>query len=185
MKFLLFLLAFIPCTVSAQLTNGGFEIWSGTELDDWQTGNLAYMPAAILPDSDAHAGFLSVRGQVVDYLARPYAPYLSNPIGSVGFVLTSQHDTVTGWYKTNLTTGDRFHGRVVFYDGTQYPIAIGQFTITSSVTTWTQFQMPVLYYGAGAAAFGAFYFTITDSTGSASGSSGSYFLLDDLEVSGP
>lgn len=181
-QLLFFFLLCIPGKMLGQLTNGDFETWSSGAPYLWETANLTYMYEAIQPDTDAHTGSLSARGQVVNYNARPYAPYLANPVGSVGFLLTSQCDTMSAWYKTSLLPGDRFYGNIILYDALQYPIAKGEFAITNSVTGWTQLLTPIQYYGAGTAVYGAMYFTITDSSGTASGQMGSYFLLDDLEV---
>lgn len=182
MRWIFIILAFLPGRIFGQLTNGDFETWSSGAPYLWETANLTYMYEAILPDTDAHSGTYAVRGQVVDYYARPYAPYLANPVGSVGFLVTSQIDTMTCWFKTNLLPGDRFYGNIILYDAGQYPIAKGQFSIASSTPAWTELHTPIQYYGAGAAVYAAMYFTITDSIGTASGQYGSFFLMDDLEV---
>lgn len=171
--------------LNAQLNNSGFEIWVNDKPDLWETSNLPYLDKAIVQDTVARTGNYSVKGVVVNNNARPYPPYLSNPYNSNGTPVVAQHDTMSGWVQTGLIGSDQLLGTTVLYSSNFFPIAKGQIVINGNNTSWTYFSAPIQYFAGGIPAFAAMFFTITDSTGVASGAIGSFFRLDDVELTGP
>lgn len=185
-KQLLFILLFILQRSFAQIPNQGFEYWSGGSPDEWQTTNIPIVPPSIIIDSDAYSGTSSVKGIVVsDSHNHPFQPYLGiYGSGAQGFVITQPYLHVNGWYKLYLKPNDRFVANVRLYDSNQNPVADGKLVIESSVDTWSPFNMNINYYGPAIPVSCSLFFTITDSGLLSSGQTGSYFILDDLSMSG-
>jgi hypothetical protein len=181
---LLTLICFSSIT-SAQVPNAGFESWLNGSPVDWQTTNIPIVPSAVLPDSDSFSGTLAVKGTVVSTNnGMPYQPYLgiSGP-GSTGFEISSPFTQVNGNLKLFLHPGDRFVANLKMYNILGEPIAQGTTVIDYCVNNWTFFTVTANYYLPDPHSC-SLYFTITDSTQQASGHIGSYFILDDLNMSG-
>ena len=185
-KRILFILLFILQKSFAQIPNQGFEYWSGGSPDEWQTTNIPIVPPSIIIDNDAHSGTSSVKGIVVsDSYNHPFQPYLGiYGSGAQGFVITQPYIKVSGWYKLFLNPNDRFLANVRLYDSNQNPVADGKLVIESSVDAWSEFNMNINYYGPAIPVTCSLFFTITDSGLLSSGQTGSYFILDDLSMSG-
>jgi hypothetical protein len=178
------MLIFQVITLYSQIPNAGFETWGSVEPGSWRTTNMGIVPYSITPTIDAYVDSLAVRGEVVSYNGRPFPPYLGAPgSGAYGFTITQPHDFFQGWYKASLMPGDRIFCQVVIYDGSSAPSGIGIAYIDSSSTVWLPFYINIAYTSPAGANAGIF-FTITDSSGNASGQVGSFFIIDDLSLSG-
>ena len=185
-KRILIILLFILQKSFAQIPNQGFEYWSGGSPDEWQTTNIPIVPPSIIINGDAHSGTSSAKGIVVnDSHNHPFQPYLGiYGSGAQGFVVTQPYLKVSGWYKLFLKPNDRFLANVRLYDSNQNPVADGKLVIESSVGAWSQFNMNINYHDTAVPVTCSLFFTITDSGLLSSGQTGSFFILDDLSMSG-
>ena len=185
-KRIIFIVLFILQKSFAQIPNQGFEYWSGGSPDEWQTANIPIVPPSIIIDNDVHSGTSSVKGIVVsDSHNHSFQPYLGiYGSGSQGFAISQPYLQVNGWYKLHLNPNDRFLANVRLYDSNQNPVADGKLVIESSVDVWSQFNMNINYYDTANPVTCSLFFTITDSGLLSSGQTGSYFILDDLSMSG-
>jgi hypothetical protein len=182
-SILAILLIFIQ-TASAQIPNSGFENWNNGYPDWWQTANIPIFPASIVPDSDSHAGQLSVKGIVVSDLSHhPFQPYLGiYGGGAQGFSISNPYNLLSGWCKLSLHAGDRFTGYVRMFNSNQETVAEGFIAIDSSFSSWKEFNVPVNYFSTDNPVSCTMFFTITDSTLLSAGHIGSYFLIDELSL---
>jgi hypothetical protein len=183
-RLFLSLIFFTVFYSGAQIPNSSFENWTNGIPNSCFTSNNPLVAPAILPDSDAVGGFLSVKGVVVSDNNHPYPPYLAINGTSNGFPLSQSFNLLTGWCKLNLLPGDKFDCQINFYDSPMNAVALGKIIVDSSINSWTSFQIPINYTLPGQPVNGAIFFTITDSTGLSSGQIGSYFLIDELILSG-
>ena len=185
-RMILILFVSILQNISAQIPNADFESWSSGNPASWQTTNIPIVPASIVMNSDVHSGLMSVKGTVVnDNHNRPFQPYLANCGPSAqGFPVSEASTLLTGWYKLFLNTDDRFTVNVKMYNEFQEVIAEGFMYINASINSWTQFNLSIEYNTPQTPNSCSIFFTITDSTMSNSGQIGSYFLLDELNLSG-
>ena len=182
----IYVIPFFMNTLFAQVPNHSFENWTGFDPDDWQTTNIPIVPQSITPDTEAYSGSYSVRGTVVtNNFSQPFPPYLgySGP-SAQGFHISVPYSHFEGYYKLNLLYGDKFTGTVHIYNSNYEPIGSGQIARGGVVSQWQQFSIDINYDSIDIDMTCAVFFTITDSTGTASGHEGSTFLLDYLSMSG-
>jgi len=173
---------FIGTMTFAQVPNGGFENWTGTEPDIWLTNNIA--PFELYPvtqSSDAHSGAFAIRGEVVANTTsanEAYNPFIQT-LG--GFPVTQNHASISGWYKFNpLQATASFVITCTVVDGNSQLIGVGALEIEAGAAGYTAFTMPIDYSfgGSETAAIITLSFVLSDSEEiSAIGSS---FLVDDL-----
>lgn len=185
-RLCLFLIFFLYTSISAQVPNGGFEYWTNGYPDSCHTANIAIVPQSVMPDSNSHTGFLSIRGSVVyDNHNQPFQPYLSMDGGTaVGFPIAYSFSQVMGWIKLSLMPGDKFLVYVHFYDSDLESVADGFVSIDTSSINWTSFFVNMHYTSVDPPVRCTIYITISDSTQLVSGQVGSYFVLDDLVLTG-
>jgi hypothetical protein len=183
-SILLLMLIFPVISLYPQIPNAGFETWGSVEPGSWRTTNMGIVPYSITPTIDSYVDSLAVRGEVVSYNGKPFPPYLGVPgSGAYGFTITQPHDFFQGWYKASLLPGDRIFCQIVVYDGVSAPSGIGIAYIDSNTTGWLPFYINIAY-NTPAGAYAGIFFTITDSTGNSSGQVGSFFIIDDLSMTG-
>jgi hypothetical protein len=181
-----YIIPFLVTSLFAQVPNHSFENWIGTEPDGWQTTNLPIVPQSILKDTESYSGSFCVKGTVVtNNFNQPFPPYLgySGPTAQ-GFNILIPYSHFEGFCKLNLLYGDKFSGIVHVYNSNHEPIATGQITMSGIIAQWQQFSIDINYDSIDVNMSCAVFFTITDSTGSASGHEGSTFWLDLLSMSG-
>jgi hypothetical protein len=169
-------------TVSAQVPNGSFENWMNGNPESWQTTNIPIVPASVLPDSDHYSGEVSAKGMVVqDFNLQPFQPYLGiYGGGAQGFSISNPYNLFNGWCKLSLYPGDHFTAYVRMFNSDLETIGEGFLAIDSSISSWTEFSIPVNYFNTDNPVTCTLFFTITDSSLLSSGHIGSYFLIDDL-----
>jgi hypothetical protein len=185
-SLLLLCFVLIAFSIEAQVPNHSFENWTNGNPDSWQTTNIPIHPVSVFSDSDAFSGSLSAKGIVVTgNNGLPIAPYLGiyGPIAS-GFYISYAYGFAEGQFKLFLNQGDKFQALIRMYDSQLESIGEGSIVVDSCVSTWSPFSIPINYFTSGIPVSCTLYFTISDSTLINSGKAGSYFILDDLNLSG-
>jgi hypothetical protein len=179
----IFLVIFINA-LKAQIPNAGFEYWSSVNPDNWQTTNIPILPPSVLMDSDSFTGMLSVKGIVVgDGDNHAFQPYLGiSGAASQGFFISNSYDRFNGWFKSSLIAGDFFIGEIRMFNSNQETIANGSLIISSTQSSWTEFNVVINYLNSDTPVSCTIFFTISDSSLISSGHIGSYFLIDELSL---
>ena len=169
----------------AQVPNGGFEDWNGTEPDHWTTSNA---PAASLinvtKSTTAHSGSFSVRGEVLNLLGSGVAfpPYIFSGSGGLGFPVSSRWAQVSGYAQFSPLGADTL---IISFGMTQAGLYIaGGGTVVAAATSgWTYFSGQFEYFEPGTPD-SCYIDALVVGPGEAPPTIGTWFLLDDLTLSG-
>jgi hypothetical protein len=182
---LLLVLAFLlPVTLFAQnVPNGGFESWTNGNPDNWYADNSAIISAfPVTQSSIAHSGSSSAKGTVISYIGGILGPVLQAGATASGFAITQRFKTATGYYQFNPVSGDRLGFNFLLYKaGT--PIASGAAMITAAASSWTQFNIDFSYF-TNDVPDNCILQILIDGPNGSDYHVGSYFLLDDLNLTG-
>jgi len=184
--FLLSMFAFLlSFTLLAQnVPNGGFESWTNGNPDNWFGDNVLTIAVPITQSSIAHSGSSSVKGTVVSYIAGILAPVIQSGSNAHGFAVSQRYKTVTGYYQFSPLSGDRLGLNFNLLKSGTF-IANGAAMITASASGWSQFNIDFNYFTSDIPDTCILQILIDGP--SANGKDyhvGSYFLLDDVSLSG-
>lgn len=181
----LFLLAILIAAVlpilpaGAQILNPGFESWTAGEPNNWYSSNLASVYAPVTQSNDAHTGASSLKGTVVSYLTVPVTPSLLAGTDGSGFTATGRYGSVTGYFKFAPVSGDSF-AVLVFMFKAGSGIGSGIFGTRATVSSYTQFTVPISYFLAGTPDTAWIEIYIVPPTGQSLPHIGSAFTIDDI-----
>ena len=182
-------LCFVICCTApalAQIPNGGFETWSGSELSGWAAINITKV-------STAHSGSSAARGDVTQP-APGFPVYLqpvlqSGPDGG-GFAFNQRPAAFTGFYQffPAAGSGDRFAINVVLFKGgvSGQGVGFAAAALSTPYSSYTQFSVPFAYASAATPDTCVVQIQLIGpgTGGNAMPRLGSYFILDDLGFSG-
>jgi len=183
--YLLFMFAaLLPFTLFAQVVpNGGFETWTNGNPDNWFIDNAPTIATPVTQSTTAHSGSSSLKGTVVTYLGGILGPLVEAGASAAGFTVAQRYKTVTGYYQFSPVSGDRFLGDFVLYKGSS-PIASGTFDLSAASSSWTQFSIDFSYFTNDIPDNCKIIFAIDGPTSGSDYHASSYFLLDDLNLTG-
>ncbi|MEO5644930.1 MAG: T9SS type A sorting domain-containing protein [Bacteroidia bacterium] len=162
--------------LSAQIPNASLENWSNGNPVSWTTANIQPNYINVTQSNQAHAGSSAVKLGV----------YSSGPSTYGGVVVTSYHtsittqtDSLTGWYKCNLLNGDEFVVVLSLYEnGSSNAFSFTYFA--NSQSTYTRFAVVATpFVAAGVDSVGISL--ILDNT-SGNPDMNSYVIVDDLHL---
>ena len=173
----------VPVTLLAQVVpNGGFESWTNGNPDNWYVDNIPSYGIPVIP-STAHSGSYSAKGIVVNTFAGLLPPILESDLAATGFTVSQRYKTVTGFYQFNPIQGDKLKIDCLLIKS---GIAIAEVTaeITTTVTSWTQFNLDFDYATSDIPDKCFLQFLIDGPTSGSDYHEGSYFLLDDVNLTG-
>ncbi|MCX6122776.1 MAG: T9SS type A sorting domain-containing protein [Ignavibacteriales bacterium] len=142
---LFFLISLCLATLSvsnAQIPNAGFETWTDGTPTGWVTDNVAPLFIPITQSNDAHSGTSSMQGATIQYLTNNYPAEVS-----ADFSISARYSSFKGWYKFTSVGGDTLYFHAILYKGTN-PIAGAQFFTGVSVSSYTQFNVPMTYFSS-------------------------------------
>ena len=128
----------------AQILNGGFETWTGGTPNNWLTNNVPTFYTPITLTTDAHSGSSALKGTVVTYSSVPVSPLLEAGATGQGFTAGARYSSVTGYFKYAPAGGDTFYV-VLVASKSSIPIGAGIFKTAASVSSYTQFTVPIIY----------------------------------------
>lgn len=160
--------------------NPGFENWVSLNPVSWTANNFG--PYPISQSFIAHTGASSVRGEVI--LSGPstcLAPLLISSTLGQGFSVSQLYGNLKFWCRFNAVSSDILFGSVSILNASMTVIGSGTEIIFTSITSWTEYTVPIAYTGSGPSKC-LITFTIGDGTGSGNPNCGSYFLIDDVQL---
>ena len=165
--------------INAQVPNGDFEQWAGSEPDGWWTNNI--LVQTISQSSDAHSGSFAARGDVVMTTSGNLQPLLiSGEIGGHGFPISERFANLTGYYKLNAVTTENLSVVVIpFKNGQGIGVGGSQFFAASD---YTKFTVPIFYSNSSIPDSCQVSLTVGNNSGSVN--VGSYFIVDDVVFEG-
>jgi hypothetical protein len=181
-----FVCVVLSTTGLAQIPNAGFESWTSGEPDGWATSNVAPLYTNVTQSATAHSGSSAVKGEALQiYLVVMAGTIQSGPTAE-GFPYSGRPASITGWYQFNSVGSDRFGINVELFKGgvNGTLVAIAASADATTRTSYTQFNVPFVYYSSEAPDTCIAQFMVALPYGQSSTHVGSYFLLDDLAFSG-
>jgi len=183
--FLLSMFVFLfSITLLAQVVpNGGFETWTNGSPENWFVENVPTFFTTCVKSTTAHSGSSSLQGIVVPYLTGVIGPLVEAGTTAQGFDVSQRFKTVTGYYQFNPQQGDKFSADFTLYKSGS-PIATGVFEITASASSWTQFSIDFSYFTNDIPDNCKLIFIIDGPTSGTDYHKDSYFLLDDVNLTG-
>jgi hypothetical protein len=172
--------------------NGGFENWTNGNPDGWFANNMTGLAVPVTKSATGHSGSASLRGEVVSMsvaAAIPYAPTLQSGTTANGFSWTQRSASFTAYYQFTSVAGkgDRLAFNVILVKGTVASgavVASAAATISSNATSWTQLSIPFTYVSNDAPTTCYIQMLTIGPTENASPTIGTFFLVDDLNLSG-
>lgn len=122
-----------------EVPNGGFEIWTGDDPDQWSTSNTGAPQVNITASTDAFEGEFSVRGEVFSNAT----PVLAT---TDRFPISQSYDYLIGYYKLSpLGEGDRLRitGNLFNDDPNEHSESFGEIELYDAADEWTLFVVPL------------------------------------------
>ena len=170
-------------TAFGQIPNAGFESWSAGNPVGWTTSNLVALNiVAVTQTSTVHSGTSALKGAIVPY---PIAGVNWYAYIMAGYPYSQRSANLTGWYQLVQATGSKDSLYIATYlYKSKNVIAAAAVTVPPS-PSWRSFSIP-LYYISNVVPDSAWtwIWLASSSSGSTTGTVGSYFILDDLAYSG-
>lgn len=181
-----FIILLLPLFVFAQnpIQNAGFEDWTAEEPDNWVSNNIPGTVTVITQSATAHNGSYAVRGENGAFGPGIWpASITAGTSGDIYLPVTQNYAKLSGYYQLN-TSGTDFIGVMAsLLDATKQGIvaSIAE-SISDTTSEYTYFSFDFDYTGGNGenAAFLNLQFTMS---WGAANQIGSYFLLDDVEIS--
>ncbi|MDP4174390.1 MAG: T9SS type A sorting domain-containing protein [Bacteroidota bacterium] len=181
---LLLNLFLLPLTIFAQIPNGGFENWTNGNPDQWFTTNIPLLAQNVSSVTKAHSGSYALKGEVVNSIGGLYPPMIWTGSDATGFSVNKRYAKFTSYYQFNSVSSDRFAVNLILYKGGA-PIGAGGALIASSASNYTQLDIPLEYYSTDVPDTCAIeVMVIGPDDSNTTPHLGSYFILDDLSLSG-
>jgi hypothetical protein len=164
----------------AQIPNPGFETWTSGNPDGWLTSNAPGIYTPVTQTTDAHSGASAARGEIVDFFGSAVPPLLYVANGGGGFPVTQDYTNLNGWFKAGVQNNDVVQIIIAAYDAANNPVGGGS-ELFSNASSYQPFSIPIFTNGTPTASYQIF-FSISDTSGATDGTIGSYFIVDDLEL---
>jgi hypothetical protein len=182
------LLLVVAATACGQILNAGFESWTGIDPDNWATGNASPVYVNVTKSTTSHSGTNAARGDVVliPGTTVPAQPVLQSGTGGVGSAISTRPASVTGWYQFTPVGGDRFGVNVVLYKGgvSGTPVAVAASADPTARPSYYQYNVPFQYLTGDVPDVCVVQHQIIGPTTGVTWHPGSWFLIDDIALSG-
>jgi hypothetical protein len=173
----------IPIILVAQVPNASFEMWSDGNPDNWLTSNIPGAATPVTQSGTSNSGSFAVRGEVVPFVQTVLAPYLYAGTGELGFAVSERHEGLTGYYQFSPQENDILFVAVLMFDQDVTLIGTGG-AFLEEAGVYTQFNVPIEYFFSGTPTQCVIEFVVNDTIADVP-DIGTFFLLDDLALSGP
>ncbi len=170
----------------SQIPNGGFESWAGVDPTNWATTNAPPVLTNVIQSTVSHGGALAVRGDVITLGPVGYAPAIQSGPGGHGFAYNQRPASFAGYYQFHSVGGDKFGINVELFAGgeTGTLVAIAATANPTEVTAFTSFNVPFAYQTSDIPDLCIVQILIAGPVTGSDVHPGSYFILDDIELSG-
>ncbi|MEJ2615625.1 MAG: FlgD immunoglobulin-like domain containing protein, partial [Ignavibacteriaceae bacterium] len=180
-KYIL-IFSFFSITIDAQILNGSFETWSNNiNPDNWITNN-AFVYNSVTKSTDKYSGEYALKGEVVNYDSSSIPPILFGGTDGQGFAVGKRYASFDGYYKFVPVPGDVLSIVCTMYKDNSAIASIN--TNLEPSSDYTNFSLPINYSNSEIPDRFSVVITIIDTTEVVPAHIGSYFLLDDVELSG-
>jgi hypothetical protein len=169
-------------SVLAQVPNGGFEQWVGGEPTNWVTGNFPGFFTTITQSNGSHSGSYAARGDVAAFSGFFFPPYLLSG-DSTGFAISERYASLKGYYRFSPQSTDAMVVYVIMYVDT-LGIGAGWSVLPAATAGYSSFDVPIQYISSDTPTRCYIEIFAGDTTGVVGGHLGTFFLVDDITLSG-
>jgi Secretion system C-terminal sorting domain len=185
LKVLFLFFLFFNFVTFAQPLNNSFESWTNGDPTSWVTLDITGFVDCITQSSDAQNGSSSARLEVLDFLGTPFPPYLtSTDSNGNGHPVTQAYANFKGYYKFAPVGSDWLIVSVLMSVNDTMYVGGGAITIESATASWTEFNVPLVYFNGTTPNSTYITFTIGDTAGTIAANVGTVAYLDNLSFSG-
>ena len=182
-KITLSLFAILITTLlgAQNVPNGGFEDWVDGEPVDWTTNNVG--PLTTFSQSIiSHSGSYAVRGQTDS--EETIVPIIEAGYDNLGFPVSEKYEQLSFWYQYVEEGSDYLFVTVKIVDEDYSILGHANLEIEDATEEYTLGILPIVYDAPGTPAFALISFSLYDATGGDPPDSETYFLIDDINLSG-
>ena len=164
----------------SQVPNGDFEQWNSGNPVGWYTNNQ--LAPFISQSTDAHSGSYAAKGENVSVGSLVLGAFLqSGDLATHGFPVSQRYASLTGYYKFTSAGSDVVDIVVGMWKNGQALASGGVFF--SDAASYTQLSVPIYYISSDVPDSCVIFAAIVNNNGGIV-HLGSFFLLDDLSLSG-
>jgi hypothetical protein len=175
---------FLTLSAYAQVPpNGDFEQWSGNFPLNWFTSNVPGFFEPVTQSTNSHSGSFAARGEVVDFSGFFFPPFLLAGDSS-GFPVSQRYGSLEGFYQFSPQGNDAMFVYAVMSVDT-VGIGAGLTVLSPAASGYTSFNVPIQYSSNDVPNRCYIQIFAGDTTGAVGGSAGTFFLIDDVVLSGP
>jgi hypothetical protein len=178
---LLSLIAF-SFTQAQNVPNGGFENWTSGNPDNWSTNNVPSVYTTVTQVTSAHGGASAAKGTTTLTGFGNVQPSLMSSISGIGFAVTQAYSTLNFYYQTSLNAPCALGILITMQDAGGNVVGIGG-GFVGNASSYTLASTPINYTGFNPVEC-TIQFSIVDTTGNGISSTGNYFIVDDVGLSG-
>ncbi len=164
----------VSSIVWCQIPNPGFENWINGELENWQTNITSQFPT-VTQSTNAHSGSYSVKGTVASFSGFSFAPVIAT-----SFPFTERPADFSGYYEFTSVGSDTLLIAIALYKNNN-AIGGGIFQSTVNISSYTQFNIPIIYVSSDAPDSAGISISIIPFLNSHNGSE---IFIDDISFSG-
>ena len=183
--FLMSLLAILFFTLGsqAQVPNSGFEDWTAGNPDGWLTPNVPGFFTPITQSANSHSGSSAARGDVVDFSGFLFPPYMIAGDTAPGFPVSQRYANFSGYYQFSPQGTDAMFAWVIMYKDS-IGVGAGYSYLPPATSGYASFDIPIQYISGDVPNNCYIEIFAGDTTGTIGGTAGTFFLVDDLTLSG-
>lgn len=182
--FLLCIIASSTLSLAQNVPNGGFENWTSGSPNSWLANNIPTVATPVTQTTPAHTGSFAVKGTVVSSTSGNLAPLLESvDLTGTGFAVTQAYSTLSFYYKTNLLSSNSFAVLITMKDASHSLVGFAVMGFSGNVSSYTLATVPISYSGSNPVEC-IIELTVTDTSASGTPMVGSYFIVDDMNLSG-
>lgn len=144
------LMFMVQMAIAQSLPNGGFELWTNGNPDNWKTTNTPPLIVNVTQSTDAHGGSSSMACSTVDYLGTPFPPVVVAGSDGKGFAINFRPAALHGWYKFVSVGGDQASINIGLSMSAAHQAVGGGLNPVISATTniYTEFVKDIFYFTA-------------------------------------
>jgi len=177
---------FIVSLTFAQVPNGSFENWTNGQPDNWETSNALSLYTNITRTTIAHSGSYALKGEVISTLLSGVLsiinPFILSGVKGEGFPINQRYNKINGYYEFIADSGDRFIANIkMVKGGNQIAYSVDSLNPSSA---YKFFSFNITYLTNDVPDTCIIQFIIIGPSSGIDYHIGSYFILDDLSLSG-
>ena len=165
--------------LSAQLSNPGFETWTGSQPQAWETSNGDGSNTSVISTNDAHSGTRAVQLSV----AQVFGFNLPGTINQIDVPITSTPSSIRFWMESSFPNEAALLVSATVSDANDNPLAYGITFEANQYNNYTEIVVPFETLAMGTPTQLDLIFSISSVTGLQEDLIGAVVRIDDVSLS--